>query len=296
VDAWDIAIGETLLRSELHRRWGGAPRGGMEPAPRASSVFLFSKPGADEAYGYKYDGWHADGTFHYTGDGQVGDQSEGTGGNKALLDAHELGRAVRLFQSDGASTTYAGEFALSDPPFYRADAPDRKRETRSVLVFRLAPVEAVAVATLPQGGKDTDTPEELPVEAFDVEAYVRSHPDEPPVAVRREALLVQDFVAHLGSLGHEAVRHRIPVPGGPYLFTDVFDKTADELIEAKASSARVYVRAALGQILDYSRFITHSSRALLLPVRPSPDLIELLHSYEVAAIWRQGKGFQRSRP
>lgn len=62
----------------------------MEPAVRAQSVFLFTNPAVGEAFGYKYDGWHVDGTFHYTGDGQTGDQSLRTGGNKSLIDAGDL--------------------------------------------------------------------------------------------------------------------------------------------------------------------------------------------------------------
>jgi hypothetical protein len=97
---WDIAVGEELLRRELHDRWGGGRYGGMEPSVKAESVFLLSKPAVGEAFGYNYDGWHADGTFHYTGDGQEGDQSLSKGGNKALMDAASLGRTVRLFRSE----------------------------------------------------------------------------------------------------------------------------------------------------------------------------------------------------
>ena len=54
---WDVEVGETLLRKELHDRWGGGRYGGMEPSVKAESVFLFSNPSAGEAFGYKYDGW-----------------------------------------------------------------------------------------------------------------------------------------------------------------------------------------------------------------------------------------------
>jgi hypothetical protein len=72
---WDIAVGEELLRRELHDRWGSGRYGGVEPSVKAESVFLFSNPAVGQTFGYNYDGWHADGTFHYTGDGQEGDQS-----------------------------------------------------------------------------------------------------------------------------------------------------------------------------------------------------------------------------
>jgi hypothetical protein len=266
----------------------------MEPSVAAHSVFLFTKPEVGEAFGYKYDGKHADGTFHYTGDGQVGDQSVRTGGNKALLDAPSRGRASRLFRSEGTDTTYLGEFRLDDPPCYRADARDRKLEMRSVLVFRLRQVGDAILDGVSEADPDTPVPEELLLEAADVDQYARQRPDEPPHAVRREAQMVLRYSAWLASRGDEAVRHRIPIPGGGYMFTDVYAKGSQELIEAKASAGRVYVRAGLGQVLDYSRFLKHRGKALLLPTRPSDDLIELLHDHGVGAIWEEGTEFARS--
>jgi hypothetical protein len=268
----------------------------MEPAVKANSVFLFSNPSVGETFGYNYDGWHNDGTFHYTGDGQEGDQSLRTGGNKALLDAAGKGRAVRMFRSEGVHTTYLGEFELADPPYYRADAPDRNDEMRSVLIFRLLPVGQVVHDQTDDAPTDIAAPEELPIESVDIETYAKQHPDEPPIAVRREAKLVLRYTAWLTSRGENAVRHRVPIPTGGYLFTDVYNKATDELIEAKASAGRIYVRAGLGQVLDYSRFLSHKSRALLLPVRPSDDLIDLLHEHGVGVIWEDGKTFERADP
>ena len=52
------------------------------------------------------------------------------------------------------------------------------------------------------------------------------------------------------------------------LFTDLFDYSSSELIEAKASSSRESVRTGLGQLLDYARFVEHDHRSLLLPTAP----------------------------
>lgn len=293
---WDIEVGETLLRKELHDRWGGGRYGGMEPSIKAESVFLFSNPSAGEAFGYKYDGWHADGALHYTGDGQVGDQSLRSGGNKSLVDAATLGRTVRVFRSEGRMTTYLGAFELADPPYYRADALDRNDEVRSVLVFRLRPLGDVSRAPEDAADPDIATPEELPVEANNVDKYAAQRPDEPREAVRREAKLVGRYTAWLKAQGHETVRHRVLLPGGGYLFTDVFNKSTDELIEAKASAARTYVRAGLGQVLDYARFVAHKDKAVLVPLRPSDDLVDLLNSYKCAVIWEDGTTFRRQDP
>ena len=62
------------------------------------------------------------------------------------------------------------------------------------------------------------------------------------------------------------------------------------------SSARVYVRAGLGQVLDYSRYVAHGRRALLLPDEPRPDLVSLLHSYQVGVVWESGETFVRIDP
>ncbi|MDQ3055382.1 MAG: hypothetical protein M3R66_16680 [Actinomycetota bacterium] len=192
----DLAVGTTILRRELRERWGGGRYGGMEPAVEANSVFLFSQPSVGKTFGYVYDGWRSDGTFHYTGDGQELDQSPTVGGNRALLRASSLGRAIRLFRSDGRETTYLGAFGLGDPPYYLADAVDRNKEMRSVLVFRLIPQGEVLHDDVDAGPSDAG-PEELPVEASDIDTYVMQRPDEPPVAVRREAKLVKRYTEWL---------------------------------------------------------------------------------------------------
>lgn len=295
---WDIELGETLLRRELHDRWGGGRYGGIEPAVAAHCVFAFTEPEKGEAYGYRFDGWHDDGTFHYSGDGQVGDQSPAVGGNKSLLDAKGLGRPIRLFRSVGTSTTYLGEFALADPPYYRADSPDRNGDDRSAMVFRLQPVGDVVRDSVDDAGQQTQGPVEVPLEAANVDSYVADRPNEleDEQAVRREALLVGRYVAWLESHGQESVRHRVPIPTGGYLYTDVYNKATCDLVEAKASAARSYIRSGLGQLLDYARFVDHNSKAVLVPVRPADDLVDLLHSCGCAIIWEDGKQFKRVDP
>ena len=259
-------------------------------------MFLFSNPAAGRAFGYRFDGWHDDGTFHYTGDGQVGDQEATVGGNRALIRAAELGRVVRLFRSAGRFTTYLGRFELADSPYYRTDALDRLGEPRSVLVFRLVPVGAVLRDPVDSADADAPSVEEIPVEAGDIERYAAERPDEPHEAVRREASLVARYVSWLAGTGQETCRHRIPIPGGGYLFTDIYNKSTNELVEAKASAARVFIRSGLGQILDYARFVEHDSRALLLPIRPGGELVDLLLSYQCSVVWEAGKVFERIDP
>ncbi|MGZ4542224.1 MAG: hypothetical protein ACXVXI_03655 [Mycobacteriaceae bacterium] len=55
------------------------------------------------------------------------------------------------------------------------------------------------------------------------------------------------------------------------------------------------MRTALGQVLDYARFVDHRSKAVLLPVRPPSELIDLLAAHDVVCIWERDAGdFERS--
>jgi hypothetical protein len=49
---------------------------------------------------------------------------------------------------------------------------------------------------------------------------------------------------------------------------------------------------AIGQLHDYRRFTTPGTRlAVLVPEKPRADLLDLLQSADVAAIWRDGVNF-----
>ncbi|MCV6970053.1 hypothetical protein [Mycobacterium bohemicum] len=44
------------------------------------------------------------------------------------------------------------------------------------------------------------------------------------------------------------------------------------------------VRLALGQVLDYGRYVDDSRLAILLPGPPAADLVELLEGYDVGCV------------
>ena len=44
------------------------------------------------------------------------------------------------------------------------------------------------------------------------------------------------------------------------------------------------VRLALGQVLDYGRFVSGSRLAVLLPETPPADLVELLETHDVGCV------------
>ena len=295
--AWDIEVGETIRRTELHKIYGGGQRGGMEPSGKTPNVLLFTSPAAGEQFGYKFDGWHEDGTFHFTGEGQYGDQVM-THGNRTTLEHSSAGRALRLFRKEDVFVTYMGEFEIPDDSYVFIDeAPDADKELRSVFVFRLKPVGV----TLDAPDLLAPTPSRtsmIPVEAMNVDSYVKQRPDEPAEALRREADLVKRYVAWVGAEhGQELVRHKVPTPAGALMYTDLFNLSTEELIEAKASSSRHHIRSGLGQILDYARYVDHESLALLLPTRPAGEMVDLLKQHGVECIWETIQGaFVRTPP
>ena len=194
-------------------------------------------------------------------------------------------------------------------PYILADSPGTDGVPRQVIVFRLRPVGqhvdgAIGAAPLPNPSaaapavqsEDIPTTDELEVERMVAEGYVASAPTEPIAHVRREAALVVRYKHFLEGQQRKCGRHRIRAPGEiTALFSDLFDYSRNELVEAKASSSRNSVRMGLGQLLDYARYVTHERRALLLPSKPRDDLMDLLQRYGCGCIWETSPGvFSRS--
>ncbi|MFF0294271.1 restriction endonuclease [Kitasatospora sp. NPDC004614] len=296
---WNIEIGRELKRVDIHAEYGGRRQGGIGPSRVAPVVLLFTDPVKGHRHGY-FDGWGADGCYHYAGEGQVGDQKM-TQGNLAILNHRKDGRDLHLFQGVSSGVTrYIGQFELpTDDPWYLTDAPETNDgPVRSVIMFRLQPVKAAP----PSGVQLPHTPEpELLVREVEIEqqyverTYVEPH-REPYEAERREAKLVRDYADHLRAAGHVVVRQRIE-PAGELkpIITDLFDKTANRLVEAKGTVTREAVRMAVGQLFDYGRhFEPIPSWALLVPSKPRPDLIALCGFAGVEVIWPEDGGFHEA--
>lgn len=133
----------------------------------------------------------------------------------------------------------------------------------------------------------------IPIEQGKVEAYDVSTKKAVMRARREESKLVADYSDYLLARGHLVYRHKIKVPGtAGILYTDLFNETRGQLIEAKAGISRDDVRMAIGQLADYARFIKPApQRAILLEAIPTPDLCRLLRDQGVATIWRDGAAF-----
>src|SRR5271166_5645506 len=90
---WALEPGEAIERKILHERYGGRTQGGIAPSRSSPNVMVFSDPLTGEPHGY-IDEWRADGCFHYTGEGQRGDQLMKSG-NASILHHVDAGRALR---------------------------------------------------------------------------------------------------------------------------------------------------------------------------------------------------------
>ena len=127
-------VGQVYNRkSEIHEVYGGQRQGGISTPTNQPMIFLFTSE-AGEGYGYE-DRFHEDGTFRYTGEGQVGDM-EMVRGNAAVRDHASNGKTLCLFEyvKKGyvrfvAEATYIGH--------HYEQRPDRDGRFRQAVIFEL---------------------------------------------------------------------------------------------------------------------------------------------------------------
>ena len=297
-ESWDLGPGDAIERVTLHQRYGGRTQGGIGPSKSSPNVFVFSDPVAGEQHGY-FDGWRDDGLFHYTGEGQRGDQQMKSG-NGSILHHKEEGRALRVFDGARGTVTYVGEFETDgDQPYYYTDAPETNNgPVRQVIVFRLRPLDTVpALPASPIDRLLKQRVEQVAIEQQMTERAWVAPSNEGHEAERREQKLVLDYRDHLKRKGVAATRLKI-VPDGEHkpIFSDVYVTDRNLLVEAKGSVERGAIRMAIGQLADYRRFLDpRPNVAVLVPERPRPDLWALLDAERIDVIWPEGAGFKDSR-
>jgi hypothetical protein len=288
---FSLKPGDEIKRVELHERYGGRRQGGISPSRQSDNVFLFTDQAQGALHGYIYDGAHDDGYYHYTGEGQFGDQRM-VQGNKAIRDHKAEGRALHLFDAGGGTSTYMGEFEYVDD--YRADAPETNEgPLRSVIVFRLRRLTgkpALAPSRVNQFGPEAV--KEVPVEQHLTERMMVYPNREPYAAERREQKLVRELEAAWLAQGRDVCRLQLRPEGEPApLFCDLFDRTTNTLVEAKGSIARSAFRMAIGQLADYARLVNPApQRMILVPERPRPDLLSLAKGEGISVTWPDGNG------
>jgi hypothetical protein len=292
-----LTPGDQRLRREVHKQFGGRQQGGIGPSRVAPVVLFFTDPDTGQQHGY-YDGWDADGFYNYVGEGQRGDQRL-VQGNGAILNHVAEGRTLEGFLAKGSTVTYLGEFELVDYHFTEAHESGNPDVLRQVVVFRLRPVGGlppVKLPNVPTTPREEHRVDVVPVEEHNTErAFVT--PDREPYEVeRRESELVHRYRAHLMRQGHDVSRLKI-IPAGETapIYSDLWDLTDRELIEAKGGITRNELRMAVGQLQDYGRFAEAQTRAVLVPAKPRPDLLAYLRSAGVTVIFPSDEphGWQR---
>jgi hypothetical protein len=290
--AWEILEGAELKRRAVHDRYGGNRQTGITTTSvEPSSVFLFDT-GGGAAYGYDFDGLQDDGTYNYTGEGQVGDQVFNPR-NAAIRDHRADGRVLRLFRETRPTyVEYLGQWGVvPESPFSIEEGLDKKGVLRQLIVFRLRPAgRAPSFDVINR----TTVVIDAELEAHNVDRFRVVRTKDAGEAERREAQLVRRYADWLIARGGQVSQRLITPPGRMVpLRTDLFDVAGNEIVEAKGSTNRSSIREALGQILDYSQYVPDARRAVLFPTRPPHDMVHLLTALEVSCIYEAGHEFER---
>jgi len=181
---------------------------------------------------------------------------------KEIIDAYLQGRKSPADESEETAEVEA------DEPKATAEVEADGSEATAVVEVDTVAVDAVPLAV-------------VNAERSDFERAASG------IAVYKEAQLVSRFQTFLESHGHTVERYRIRTPAG-VLYTDLADTSNAVLYEAKADADRMSVRLALGQVLDYGRYVQGTKLAVLLPGRPSADLIELLKNHLIGCVVESG--------
>ncbi|MEO3976944.1 hypothetical protein [Streptomyces sp. CAU 1734] len=290
------------MRSELHRLLGGRLHPRVSPSARTENVFLFAAHSDPLRRLEGFTGHH----FHFVGEGRSGGDQQLKGGNATVVRHASEGRTLRLFASateaESGQVRYLGAWALdADLPFVRTDIAVRGRPdqpSNSVLVFRLLPLTPVP-SGLPRA---SPVPLQTLVSEVDLFAPFRTDPTSPGQLTAIEATaqtLLQDYRDHLRVAGHPLSRYEIaPARTLDRFSVDLLDHARNELIVARGSVARTYVRAALGELSDLTRhFKSEPASAVLLPSLPRGDLVDLCGTWGVSIIYPAAdSGFQRREP
>ena len=107
------------------------------------------------------------------------------------------------------------------------------------------------------------------------------------------------FGSWLRAMGTPPSRLRLDA-GATFVEPDLYVPKRDWIVEAKKSSARAYVRTAIGQVLDYVHLAAKSGLnakpIVLLPGMPEQDLVELMANLGITTIVRNGDNFEEVFP
>lgn len=118
---------------DIHLVYGGQRQGGMATPADHPLIFLFTGS-SGESHGY-HDEFRDDGTFWYTGEGQIGDMKFERA-NRALRDHAANEKEVHVFEAAGLGLArYIGEMEYLG--HHLEERPDTNGDPRQAIVFEL---------------------------------------------------------------------------------------------------------------------------------------------------------------
>jgi hypothetical protein len=144
---------------------------------------------------------------------------------------------------------------------------------------RLEELSQVSAAGLGNGVRLVDP------EAMEVEESEVSPPSATRHMVRAEAKLVHQY-RQWRDPGGTRLRGLLIITADRTLRADLYDTSIDVLIEAKAEANRENIRYAVGQLIDYRRYLDPGPAiAILVPARLDADLAGLPAEVGAGVIW-----------
>lgn len=283
---WKIQVGEQKSRKDIRTKYGGRPRQGISNLSRyPNEVLIFSNPHSQDYE--KYGGFQEDGTFlYYAGDRQ----SDGTvtPNVKTLDQAKAAGKNIRFFRTveAGEHPTYLGRAKVGDIIWREIADDNGVVETRGLI--ELIMQDEVTVRNIKREWSEPR------LEGSKTAAAVTSDdPEDRSIAYEENALHEAFADWTYRERREQPARLTIHV-GVEILRPDIYLESSNWIIEAKKSASRGHVRHAIGQVLDYCHLAKQdednpiSARpAILLPKRPTPDLVSLVKSLDIILIVQQ---------
>ncbi|MEU4618358.1 hypothetical protein AB0G04_00045 [Actinoplanes sp. NPDC023801] len=209
-----------------------------------------------------------------------------------------------LGRSPDSITWRVGNFASTDNPGSGPKPISGKplenwkklRGNRAALARAVAQAEA-RMALLTGGtvsGPDGTSVRILPPEVPSQEPVTVVTHEAVKQAQQAEAVLRERFRRWRDPKNRRLCGISIDTPAS-ILRVDLYDPVASLLIEVKAEAERDRLRFAVGQLYDYRRYLDFEvSLAVLIPNRPSHDLMGLLRAADVGAIWPSAARFTDS--
>ena len=288
---WTLRPGDRIRRRELHARYGGSGQSGISPSRTTPNVLVFTDPRSGERHGY-FDQWAADDSFHYSGEGQRGDQTM-TRGNLAILSHRADGRALRVFQGAKGTVQYVGEFVVDElEPYTRAEAPSTANgPPRQVIRFHLVPIDrAVTAGERDQPGRPYRRRDE-DVEVTSREAVTARDPDAAGRGLRAHHRLQNRLSDLVKAAGYTPMEPESPLD--PAFDLAWFVEGTLFVVEVKScnqNNQTQQLRLGIGQVLDYEDTLLgrgHSVQPVLyLEKQPAdPRWHGLTQRHGIQLIW-----------